>query len=519
MEDFEVENASPSVSPERSLTPKVPAHLLQGVPFRCLLAGGGRPFRRSHGRATRHLRPCSAYDIFVSHDWQTSGWLKYASLLVLFNSQAAAIATLVVSITTGVLIAYEVLPNHSLAMSIGYFVFVIFFFFWQNIRDMFFMPKLAFLDKLTIPQDNEELKEQCILGLAGFLDRSRKLVVLFSDKYIGRLWCIYEFTAFVRNGTGDVQTVPVVLPLLLLLHATWWFAVKLLIFLVFHTSDASRVMKLVVSIFGMAVMFLITYPLQAWVGRQLIKNLQSLSKQLRQFDIHQTKCSCCSADHLKFGERIPCDRDLIYQSLAEWYGLCDDGQTNFESFNKAVRTQFADQILSTWSRPLILPLDLFIYTVFSVNTPFLITRLPDAILQAQQEPSAFVACIVAMRVLIASWGHVWPAMLLYLWACKTMWALSLQYDQWPILIGVSSAVFVLCSWGLASGLCVFSVWFTPDDSWPPLLVFVLVTAVIVLLLRVSTVPTLGAVNKGEETPTDFKHDAQSIRDDASSFSI
>ena len=33
------------VSPGRSLTPKVPAEFVQGVPCRCLLVGGGRPFR------------------------------------------------------------------------------------------------------------------------------------------------------------------------------------------------------------------------------------------------------------------------------------------------------------------------------------------------------------------------------------------------------------------------------------------------------------------------------------------
>ena len=44
------------------------------------------------------------------------------------------------------------------------------------------------MDKLTIPQEDEKLKEQCILGLAGFLQRSETLVILWSESYIGRVW-------------------------------------------------------------------------------------------------------------------------------------------------------------------------------------------------------------------------------------------------------------------------------------------------------------------------------------------
>ena len=96
--------ATPST---RSLTWQVPESLVRGIPFRCLLAGGGRPFRTKSDSAktlAKQLKPCVTYDAFISHDWQTSGWLKYASLLLLFNSQTAAIVTLVVSVAGGLLI-------------------------------------------------------------------------------------------------------------------------------------------------------------------------------------------------------------------------------------------------------------------------------------------------------------------------------------------------------------------------------------------------------------------------------
>ena len=525
---FEIaqDDDSPVVSPvrsERSLTPKVSAELVQGVPCRCLLAGGGRPFCKFGKVTTRHVRRCSGYNIFVSHDWQTSRWLKYASLLVFLNSRAAALATLVVSLVLGLLVAYEVLPNYSWLVSIGYLTFAEFFLFWQHIRDIFWAPKLAFLDKLCIPQDDEEVKEKCILGLAGFLQRSGKLLILFSDSYIGRLWCIYEITAFMRMHSSQVhiemQTVPVVLPLLILLHAAWWFAVRLLTFLIWQTSQASSTMNvLAIVVVGLAVMFFITYPLQAWVGRRLTINLQNLSRQLREFDIHKSKCSCCSAGHERLsGERIPCDRDLIYQTIADWYGKdADNLQGRLESFNKAVRTQFADRILKSWEEQS-MPIKLFIYIVFSMNTPFLIIRIPDAIGQAQQQPSAFLACNVAINMLIVGWGYIWPAMLFYLWACKTMWTLTLQYNQWPILIEVGAAAFVFLSWGIVAGACVFSVLF---HSWAPLLVFVVVMALGLYLLRVFTLPMKPCGKNTVEKPsTECGECAQVVRDDMSSFSI
>ena len=43
------------------------------------------------------------YDYFFSHDWRTSGRLKYVSLLIVFNGVPAALSSFVVSTCLGVL--------------------------------------------------------------------------------------------------------------------------------------------------------------------------------------------------------------------------------------------------------------------------------------------------------------------------------------------------------------------------------------------------------------------------------
>ena len=126
-QDLDSHNSRLPVSPRfqqdssRSLSHQVPSEFLQGIPFRYLLARAGRPFKAedsSVGR--RNLRQCLDFDAFISHDWQTSHWLKYGSLLLLFNVKAAAVATLLFSTAAGLLIQYKVLPQTGWAISIGY---------------------------------------------------------------------------------------------------------------------------------------------------------------------------------------------------------------------------------------------------------------------------------------------------------------------------------------------------------------------------------------------------------------
>ena len=222
----------------------------------------------------------------------------------------------------------------------------------------------------------------------------------------------------------------------------------------------------------------------------MTKNLQSLSRQLREFDIHESK-SCCSAGHeTQSGERIPCDQDLIYQSLADWYGHdADDLQGRLKSFNTAVRTQFADRILATCDLRRAIHAHKNVHPHCLQHEHSILDHYdPDAIGQAQEQQSALLACVVALRVLLASWGHVWPSMLVYLWACKTMWTLTLQCNQWLILIEAGAPVFVLLSWAIVGGVCVLPVLLTHRHSWPPRVVFVAAMALGLYLLWVFTLP-------------------------------
>lgn len=69
------------------------------------------------------------------------------------------------------------------------------------------------------------------------------------------------------------------------------------------------------------------------------------------FDIHHAECSCCSFNHLhpETGEHIPCDRELICETVTQAYGnRGDSGEERLKAFNSTVRNKLANRILASW---------------------------------------------------------------------------------------------------------------------------------------------------------------------------
>ena len=66
-------------------------------------------------------------------------------------------------------------------------------------------PQLVFLDKLCIPQDDEQVKEECILGLAGYLKASEKLVILWSERYFQRRLAFLQKLVCIRLRGAPVE--------------------------------------------------------------------------------------------------------------------------------------------------------------------------------------------------------------------------------------------------------------------------------------------------------------------------
>ena len=188
----------------------------------------------------------------------------------------------------------------------------------------------------------------------------------------------------IHRGERPVQAIPEALPLLLLVHSAWWFAIRgVIFFIVLGTEDAQNYFPtMLLCSISVFVIFLLTYPCQSFIGTRMTQNLTELNRKLRRFEVQAAKCSCCSKGHrTPDGELIPCDRELIYQSFSAWYDTRTKGTENLtglDMFNTAVRHEYGTQILQACDGSQLIPLNLFVYVVFSINTPFLIRQIPQA---------------------------------------------------------------------------------------------------------------------------------------------
>ena len=167
--------------------------LLRGVPVHVCLRRFGKEWKNTGPGAWRPQlsKQTQQFRFFFSHDWGTSRWLKYLTLLVFFNSWPAALASFFAGIMFSVLKVLGMLGDSGWWIILQHALAMFVLFFWQNARRLFRPAPLAFLDRLCIPQDDDDVKNRCIYGLASFLNHSENLVVLWSPRYFSRLWCTY----------------------------------------------------------------------------------------------------------------------------------------------------------------------------------------------------------------------------------------------------------------------------------------------------------------------------------------
>eukprot|EP00435_Cladocopium_sp_Y103_P073434 s40_g43.t1 len=350
------------------LTLKTPLdpELLRAVPLQVCLQGIGKHWKRSL-RLSKSDAGESSFGVNTYGLSRKTEWLKWLSLLVMFNAPAAAMVMILVTALLSILASVGSIPNVlvpllPLLAAISYFVTLG---FWQKLRSLW---RKQPLDRLCIAQHDVALKEQGIRGLGSFLQKSQNLTILWSGRYFSRLWCLYELASYLKNERlqekRHIQILPVHLCLLLLIscvQSTAWIVVILIFRSMGQRPNTSPVLH---QLFGRGGAAFI--PLSLYVGLGCMTRLYELPDQLRHF--RDAQCFCCSHDHRhpETGKELPCDRKLVFSALEKWFG---EGM---------VRARLSSRIAGTVGRGLP-PFTYVLSTVCMSPVPFVAFFLPAAL--------------------------------------------------------------------------------------------------------------------------------------------
>jgi len=189
--------------------------------------------------------------------------------------------------------------------------FIGFLLFWQRLRSSAGLYiRTLFVDKCCVDQVNEQRKSKAILSLAGFLRHSDFLVICWTPSYFSRLWTIFEMAswAHLHKLLTSIVFQPVAQASLCI--------VGMLLITIHNLLRLKQVLPTDVMTFGMVGLW-------GLAARKQITDLCQIRRQLTDFSVSEAQCFCCTHSHVmpSTGQRLPCDRELVYQTLVERHEL------------------------------------------------------------------------------------------------------------------------------------------------------------------------------------------------------
>ena len=177
------------------------------------------------------------------------------------------------------------------------------------------------------------------------------------------------------------------------------------------------------------------YAILIYIGIGQVKHLQDLSHQLESFDVDTAECFCCTCHHVHptTGEPVPCDRQLVQQTLKQWFG----SRCNFESL---VRERLTQKVKKSLGALLITHFPL--HVSIASTAPLLIASIPQLFeeeslsLQLGMEYLAFL-CKIALVTLLSTW------MIMLACRCGAYFSRRLLAS---FLLALSTLMMLSCLW-------------------------------------------------------------------------
>jgi len=359
-----------------SLIPIEDPSLIRGTTTAVLLEGFGGRLRGSIGglgtvAASGDEEYAKSFvvpelGIFLSHSWHAKWWRKYLMLLLQFNMGPAVLASATVALLCCAVRArqpamvengtscFEV-PNpwwfQTLIVLGGGCTFLVVLFSWHFVSSAVpFLRTSIFLDKVCIHQSNPKRKEQGIKSIGGILDQSKSMLVAWDPTYFTRLWCIYELSAF-KFARSDSNII--IRPMSLSNFVAGQCLICNATYMAWYAMDHASALRVVLALLALAMLPLAPCAMDL---RGFNRERLSLKAQLANFQVRETKCFCCTNDHVhpETGGTLMCDRKHVFDSIANWYGRGDQ-EVGLDKFDERIRGEFKEDLHRTLGKSCMIP--------------------------------------------------------------------------------------------------------------------------------------------------------------------
>ncbi|CAJ1458310.1 unnamed protein product [Effrenium voratum] len=183
----------------------------------------------------------------------------------------------------------------------------------------------VFLDRICI-SETPDLKRDAIFSLAGILDKSESMLVLWDASFAERLWCVFEIAAFLKSKEKRDRTL-VIYPTLTgpVSFAAYAMAtigfIPLVVVLSIHYHPQTAFPYTWYITGFVATVTAGTYAM-CHVMRGLYRSIEVMQRQLLSLEVAQLKCTCCSTGTC--ARSGVCDKRVISACIAIWFGSTDD---------------------------------------------------------------------------------------------------------------------------------------------------------------------------------------------------
>ena len=295
---------------------------------------------------------------FWSHSWHGDYRLKALTLLILHNGRASFLIGCFTALTMTILFSLDVLPGlvrnpdqeHVLystwAVGGGFISTVMTFLFWRSQR-------FVFLDRICINQQDDVLKKESIYSLGGIIRQSQEMLVLWDSTWSDRLWCQFEFAAFMSKRTD--KQVLAIRPTFLGPCSCVLFVGISVTMVPFSTLPAGNARY---PYWGVLFAGLISVYFMVAALRGYFRMVEALKEKMHSFSFDNSKSACCDVNHEVDGCSILCDRQIVKECVSIWFG-------SQEAFEDYIRTKVIENVASqletrvftrSWSLSVTIPL-------------------------------------------------------------------------------------------------------------------------------------------------------------------